>query len=205
MALLNGERALAIDVVKIQGANTVGVAETIRQAIADLEANELPEGVHLEIVRDNAVPVEQSFHAVQNMLIEGAFLAVVIVFLFLNSWRSTVITGLTLPISIIGTMIALYFLGFTLNMMTLMALSLSVGILIDDAIVVRENLTASAYGQEPRRRRWTAPTRSPAVLARPFDRRGILPWRSWKVPGLLLQPALPSDAVLISAVALADP
>lgn len=140
MALLNGERALAIDVVKIQGANTVGVAEAIRRAIADLEANELPDGVHIEIVRDNAVPVEQSFHAVQNMLIEGAFLAVVIVFLFLNSWRSTVITGLTLPISIIGTMIALYFLGFTLNMMTLMALSLSVGILIDDAIVVRENI-----------------------------------------------------------------
>ena len=64
----------------------------------------------------------------------------VIVFLFLNSWRSTVITGLTLPISIIGTMIVLYFLGFTLNMMTLMALSLAVGILIDDAIVVRENI-----------------------------------------------------------------
>jgi HAE1 family hydrophobic/amphiphilic exporter-1 len=140
LALLNGERALAIDVVKTQGANTVGVAEEVRAAIDDLRASELPDTVHIEIVRDNAVPVEDSFHAVQNMLIEGAALAVVIVFLFLNSWRSTVITGLTLPISIIGTMIVLYFLGFTLNMMTLMALSLSVGILIDDAIVVRENI-----------------------------------------------------------------
>ncbi|HWU18954.1 MAG TPA: efflux RND transporter permease subunit [Devosia sp.] len=140
LALLNGERALAIDVVKTQGANTVGVAEDVRAAIANMQANELPEDVHLEIVRDNAVPVEDSFHAVQNMLIEGAVLAVLIVFLFLNSWRSTVITGLTLPISIIGTMIVLYFLGFTLNMMTLMALSLAVGILIDDAIVVRENI-----------------------------------------------------------------
>jgi hydrophobic/amphiphilic exporter-1 (mainly G- bacteria), HAE1 family len=140
LALLNGERALAIDVVKTQGANTVGVAEAVREAIAELQAEALPDTVHLQIVRDNAVPVEQSFHAVQNMLIEGAALAVVIVFLFLNSWRSTVITGLTLPISIIGTMIALYFLGFTLNMMTLMALSLAVGILIDDAIVVRENI-----------------------------------------------------------------
>src|SRR5690606_15856210 len=83
---------------------------------------------------------EQSFHAVQNMLIEGALLAVAIVFLFLNSWRSTVITGLTLPISLIGTAIVLNVLGFTLNMMTLMALSLAVGILIDDAIVVRENI-----------------------------------------------------------------
>ncbi|WP_127754160.1 efflux RND transporter permease subunit [Devosia sp. 1566] len=140
LALLNGRPALAIDVVKTQGANTVQVAEQVRATLADLQANELPESVRIDIVRDNAIPVEQSFHAVQNMLIEGAVLAVVIVFLFLNSWRSTVITGLTLPISIIGTMIVLYFLGFTLNMMTLMALSLAVGILIDDAIVVRENI-----------------------------------------------------------------
>ncbi|MBJ3783487.1 efflux RND transporter permease subunit [Devosia sediminis] len=141
LAILNGEPALAIDVLKTQGANTVGVAEDIRATIADLLANELPEGVDVEVVVDNAEPVENSFHAVQNMLIEGAILAVVIVYLFLNSWRSTVITGLTLPISIIGTMIALNFLGFTLNMMTLLALSLAVGILIDDAIVVRENIT----------------------------------------------------------------
>lgn len=140
LAILNGESALAIDVLKTQGANTVGVAEQIRHVIADLLANELPDGVNIEVVVDNAKPVEDSFHAVQNMLIEGAILAVVIVFLFLNSWRSTVITGLTLPISIIGTMIALNALGFTLNMMTLLALSLAVGILIDDAIVVRENI-----------------------------------------------------------------
>lgn len=140
LALLNGERALAVNVVKTQGANTVGVARDIRKALVDLKADDLPEDVHVEIVRDNAEPVEQSFNAVQNMLIEGAALAVFIVFIFLNSWRSTVITGLTLPISIIGAMIALHFLGFTLNMMTLMALSLAVGLLIDDAIVVRENI-----------------------------------------------------------------
>jgi len=140
LALLNGERALAVDVIKTQGANTVQVARDIHAAVEQMMGGELPEGVRIEVVRDNAVPVEQSFHAVQNMLIEGAALAVVIVFLFLNSWRSTVITGLTLPISIIGTMIFLNFFGFTLNMMTLMALSLAVGILIDDAIVVRENI-----------------------------------------------------------------
>ncbi|WP_328517650.1 efflux RND transporter permease subunit [Devosia algicola] len=140
LAVLNGERAIAIDIVKTQGANTVEVAEEIRHTLDELRADELPEGVRLDVVTDNAVPVEQSFHAVQNMLIEGALLAIVIVFLFLNSWRSTVITGLTLPISIIGTMTVLFFLGFTLNMMTLMALSLAVGLLIDDAIVVRENI-----------------------------------------------------------------
>lgn len=140
LALLNGQRALAIDVVKTQGANTVGVAAELRKVIANLQTNILPDSVRLEIITDNAVPVEDSFHEVQNMLLEGAALAVLIVFVFLNSWRSTVITGLALPISIIGTMVALYFLGFTLNMMTLMALSLAVGLLIDDAIVVRENI-----------------------------------------------------------------
>lgn len=141
LAILNGERAIAIDVLKTQGANTVGVAEEIRHTIDTLLA-ELPEGqVSIEVVVDNAQPVEDSFHAVQNMLIEGALLAVIIVFLFLNSWRSTIITGLTLPISIIGTMVVLNVLGFSLNMMTLLALSLAVGILIDDAIVVRENIT----------------------------------------------------------------
>ncbi|NAZ36176.1 efflux RND transporter permease subunit [Rubellimicrobium sp. CFH 75288] len=141
LALLDGERALAVDVVKQQGANTVAVARAIRAAAADLQENVLPPGVHLEIIRDNAVAVEESFESVQAMLIEGAALAVVIVFLFLNSWRSTVITGLTLPISIIGTMTALYALGFTLNIMTLLALSIAIGMLIDDAIVVRENIT----------------------------------------------------------------
>ncbi|MFY0664414.1 MAG: efflux RND transporter permease subunit [Natronospirillum sp.] len=140
MALLNGDQALAVDIVKTQGANTVGVAEAVRSTIHRLEAELGNEDIRIEVVRDNAKPVEQSFHAVQNMLVEGAALAVLIVFLFLNSWRSTIITGLTLPISIVGTMIVLHFLGFTLNMMTLMALSLAVGLLIDDAIVVRENI-----------------------------------------------------------------
>jgi HAE1 family hydrophobic/amphiphilic exporter-1 len=140
LAMLNGQRALAVDIVKTQGANTVAVAEDVRAAVAELMAGDLPEGVRLDIVRDNAVAVEESYNGVQNMLVEGAALATLIVFLFLNSWRSTVITGLTLPISIIGTMTALWALGFTLNIMTLLALSLAVGLLIDDAIVVRENI-----------------------------------------------------------------
>lgn len=140
LAMLDGRQALAVDVVKTQGANTVAVAESVRHEIEAMLEDPLFEGIDIEVIRDNAKPVEDSFHAVQNMLVEGAILATVIVFLFLNSWRSTVITGLTLPISILGTMAALYFLGFTLNMMTMMALSLAVGILIDDAIVVRENI-----------------------------------------------------------------
>jgi len=140
VALLNGSRSVAIDIIKSQGSNTVAIAEAVRAEVERLVAEDLPEGADLRIVVDNAVEVEESLHSVQAMLIEGALLATAIVFLFLNSWRSTVITGLTLPISIIGTMSAIYFLGYTLNMMTMMALSLAVGILIDDAIVVRENI-----------------------------------------------------------------
>ncbi|EAR08525.1 efflux RND transporter permease subunit [Reinekea blandensis] len=139
-ALLNGQSALAVDIIKVQGANTVGVVDDIQAEIDKLMAQELPDHVQIDVVRNMAREVQHSFDSVINMLIEGAMLTVLIVFLFLNSWRSTVITGLTLPISIIGTMIALYALGFTLNMMSLMALSLAVGLLIDDAIVVRENI-----------------------------------------------------------------
>lgn len=140
LAMLDGRRALAVDVVKTQGANTVAVAADVKDELARMQQDPEFADVRIEILRDNAAPVTESFHAVQDMILEGAALAVIIVFLFLNSWRSTVITGLTLPISIIGTMTALYALGFTLNMMTLLALSLAVGILIDDAIVVRENI-----------------------------------------------------------------
>src|SRR5690606_36467186 len=115
----------AINIIKVQGANTVGVAKDVHKEIDGLLERELPGSVRIETVADNAVPVEQSFHTVQNMILEGAVLAVLIVFLFLNSSRSTVITALTLPISIIGTMTVLFALGFSLNMMTLMALSLS--------------------------------------------------------------------------------
>ncbi|MCC7319400.1 MAG: efflux RND transporter permease subunit [Rubellimicrobium sp.] len=140
LALLDGAPALAVDVVKAQGANTVAIATEVRAALNELLDDPALDGVTIDIVRDNAARVEGSYHSVQNMLLEGAALATAIVFLFLNSWRSTVITGLTLPISIIGTMAVLHFLGFTLNMMTMLALSLAVGLLIDDAIVVRENI-----------------------------------------------------------------
>ncbi|MBK4216733.1 efflux RND transporter permease subunit [Paracoccus caeni] len=140
LAMIDGRPAITIDVLKTQGANTVGVAKAVRADIEKMRADPFYDGINISVIRDNSTSVEESFSAVQSMLIEGAILATVIVFLFLNSWRSTVITGLTLPISIIGTMAAIYFMGFTLNMMTMMALSLSIGILIDDAIVVRENI-----------------------------------------------------------------
>ena len=99
----------------------------------------LPPGVKLEVVQDAGVRVA-AVQNVQEALIEGALLTVLVVFLFLNSWRSTVITGLALPVSVLASFIAVWAFGFTLNTMSLLGLSLAIGILIDDAIVVRENI-----------------------------------------------------------------
>jgi HAE1 family hydrophobic/amphiphilic exporter-1 len=139
LALYNGQRTLLLTVQKAQDENTIGVVNGLNRAIADLTP-QLPPGARLELILDASRPIRIAVDNVRRTLIEGALLTVLIVFLFLNSWRSTVITGLTLPISIIGTFLFMNLFGFTINMITLMALSLCVGLLIDDAIVVRENI-----------------------------------------------------------------
>ena len=138
-AYVNGERAVALEVRKTSGANTVEVTDGVKRVIGELNRS-LASGVSLVTVQDNSTWIRNSVDDVQKTLLEGAALTVFIVFLFLNSWRSTVITGLTLPVSVIAAFLAIYAFGFTLNVMTLMALSLAIGILIDDAIVVRENI-----------------------------------------------------------------
>ena len=139
LAFVNGIQAISLDILKQSGANTVGVVDLVKKEIDRLQP-ELPAGTKIEMVRDGSIMIRDSVRDVQETLILGGILTIFIVFLFLNSWRSTVITGLTLPISVISSFIAMNFLGMTLNIMTLMALSLAIGLLIDDAIVVRENI-----------------------------------------------------------------
>ena len=139
LSLRNGQRTLLLNVQKAQDENTIDVVDGLNRTLKDIAAL-APAGVTLEPVLDASRPIRVAVDNVRRTLIEGAFLTVLIVFLFLNSWRSTVITGLTLPISIIGTFLFMHAFGFTINMITLMALSLCVGLLIDDAIVVRENI-----------------------------------------------------------------
>ena len=139
LALYNGQRTLLLSVQKSQGENTIEVVDGLNAAVLELR-DQLPPGVRLETIGDSARPIRVAVNNVRQTLIEGALLTVLIVFLFLNSWRSTVITGLTLPIALIGTFLFMNMFGFTINMITLMALSLCVGLLIDDAIVVRENI-----------------------------------------------------------------
>ena len=139
LALYNGQRTLLLNVQKSQDENTIAVVDGLQKAMMEMQKN-LPPGLRLEQITDGSRQIRTSVNNVRRTLIEGALLTVLIVFLFLNSWRSTVITGLTLPIAIIGTFLFMNLFGFTINMITLMALSLCVGLLIDDAIVVRENI-----------------------------------------------------------------
>ncbi len=138
-ARINGQRAINFNVFKQQDANLVKAGDGVKAALDELRS-QLPPDVQLLTVYASSDWVKGSLTGLKHTLIEGALLTVAIVFLFLHSWRSTIITGLTLPIAVISSFIAVHFFGFTLNFMTMMALSLCIGLLIDDAIVVRENI-----------------------------------------------------------------
>ena len=131
--------AVSLEVLKVSGANTVEVADAVKAMVTDVE-RQLPQDITLTILRDDSRRIRESLADVELSIVLGAILTIMIVYLFLNSWRSTVITGLTLPISIISSFFIMWVLDFTLNTMTLLALSLAIGLLIDDAIVVRENI-----------------------------------------------------------------
>ena len=139
IAYYQGNQAIGIDIVKQSGANTVEVAEEVKKIINEVKAS-LPEGIQLDVVSDNSIAIEESVNEVMKTIFEGCVLAVIIVFLFLNEWESTLISALSLPISVISTFSCMKIMNFSLNSMSLMALSLAVGLLIDDAIVVIENI-----------------------------------------------------------------
>ena len=136
---LNDKEAIGLEVMKQSGSNTVAVAKTVKEEIEKIK-KELPAGVELTVIRDNSVKISDSINDVLLNIVIGGVLAVAIVFLFLGNWRSTMISAIAIPTSIITTFLAMKVLGFTLNTMSLLGLSLSVGILIDDAIVVIENI-----------------------------------------------------------------
>jgi len=139
LALYNGKEAIGIDVKKSNGYSTTDVAQKVRDRLEQIEKT-LPQGTKIELVKDSGTRVEHAVSNVEEALFLGAILTVLVVFVFLNSWRSTVITGVALPISVLASFIAVWALGFKLETMSLLGLSLAIGILIDDAIVVRENI-----------------------------------------------------------------
>ncbi|MDD2234065.1 MAG: efflux RND transporter permease subunit [Desulfitobacteriaceae bacterium] len=139
ISIYNGQKAVGIDVVKQSGANTVEVAEAIKQEIENIQKN-LPQGITIDIVKDNSLMIHEQVTNVEKTLIEGCIIAVLVIFLFLGNGAGTLITSLALPTSIVATFIIMKLMGFTLNLITLVALALSIGLLIDDSIVVIENI-----------------------------------------------------------------
>ncbi|HEY3426593.1 MAG TPA: efflux RND transporter permease subunit, partial [Negativicutes bacterium] len=155
---LNDQSAIGLDIMKQSGSNTVEVVKNVKQEMETIK-KDLPAGVQMTLVRDNSKNISDSINDVLFNLVLGGVLAVAIVFLFLGNWRSTMIAAIAIPTSIITTFLAMKALNFTLNTISLLALSLAVGLLIDDAIVVIENIvrhlemgkdryTAAAEGTE---------------------------------------------------------
>ncbi len=139
LAQLNERQAVALQIRRQSGTNTVEVADAVMAEVERLRAELGPAGIRLEIAQDLSKFIRESVHEVQFHIVFGGGLAVVIVFLFLRNVRSTLISSLVIPTCIIGTFALMNALGFTQNMMTLLALSLAIGLLIDDSIVVQEN------------------------------------------------------------------
>jgi hydrophobic/amphiphilic exporter-1 (mainly G- bacteria), HAE1 family len=135
----NGIPAIALSVRKQSGTNTVAVVDLVKSAVSELQAK-LPPGYSVDVVRDNSEQIRTSASQVLEHLVIGAILAALVVLLFLGSLRSTVIAAISIPVSIISTFGLMMIAGLTLNLMTLLALALAVGIVIDDAIVVLENI-----------------------------------------------------------------
>jgi HAE1 family hydrophobic/amphiphilic exporter-1 len=149
VASLDGTQAVALVVKKQSGSNTVAVAELVKGALPELQSL-LPKGARIEVVSDNARFIRNSISSVQEDMIIGAILAVLVVLVFLRDWRSTIVSAVALPTSIIGTFAAMRALNFTFNNVTMLALTLSIGLLIDDAIVVIENIVRRLEkGEEP--------------------------------------------------------
>ncbi|MEC5215735.1 HAE1 family hydrophobic/amphiphilic exporter-1 [Actimicrobium sp. GrIS 1.19] len=139
LSLRNGLPNVGMSITRARVASTVTVADKVREKVAEINKT-LPKGTTLEITQDGGKDAEGNLNNVIESLMYGAVLTIFVVYVFLNSWRSTLITALSLPTSVIAAFIAVWLCGFTLNFMTLLGLSLAIGVLIDDAIVVRENI-----------------------------------------------------------------
>ncbi|OON63706.1 acriflavin resistance protein [Massilia sp. KIM] len=139
LSMRSGKPNVGLQISRSRDASTVSLAKKVHEVVK--EANkELPKGTELEVVRDGGEDAQSSLNNVIEALVLGAILTIFVVYAFLNSWRSTLITALSLPTSVLAAFIAVWLCGFTLNFMTLLGLSLAIGVLIDDAIVVRENI-----------------------------------------------------------------
>jgi hydrophobe/amphiphile efflux-1 (HAE1) family protein len=150
LSVRSGKPDVGIYIVRSREASTVTIAKKVNAMIEEVQ-KELPPGTKLDVTWDGGKSAQDSLNNVIESLVFGAVLTIFVVYAFLNSWRSTLITALSLPTSVLAAFIAVWLCGFTLNFMTLLGLSLAIGVLIDDAIVVRENIVRHMENGEDRR------------------------------------------------------
>lgn len=145
---LNGEQAAGLGIVRQSGANTLAVADAAKQLAIDIQP-ELPEGMTISVGSDDALFISEAIKKVYQTLAEAAVLVVIVIFLFLGSWRATIIPAVTVPICLLGAFAVLWLGGFSINLLTLLAMVLAIGLVVDDAIVVLENVYHRIEEGEP--------------------------------------------------------
>ncbi|MBK7015651.1 MAG: efflux RND transporter permease subunit [Sulfuritalea sp.] len=140
LARFNGEMTIGLGVVKVANANTVAIAERIKAKLSNEIEPQLPPGMKISVVSNDAVFILEIVDSLKEHIIEGTLLAALVVWFFLRSLRSTLIIALAIPVSLMGAIAVIYFFGYTLNSLTMLALLLLIGVVVDDAIVVLENI-----------------------------------------------------------------
>jgi multidrug efflux pump len=138
-SLLNNKSAVAVPIFQAPGSNAIEIADEVRRVMEEIKRN-MPEGVDYEIVYDTTQFVRASIEAVVHTLLEAVLLVVLVVVLFLQTWRASIIPLVAVPVSIVGTFAVMYLFGFSINALSLFGLVLAIGIVVDDAIVVVENV-----------------------------------------------------------------
>jgi HAE1 family hydrophobic/amphiphilic exporter-1 len=140
LARFNGKPTVGIGIVKVANTNTVEIIDNIKAKLKNEIIPQLPPGMTLTVASDDSLFIQEMVDSLMNHLVEGTLLAALIVLLFLKSWRSTLIISLAIPVSLLGAIAVIYFFGYTFNSLTLLALLLLIGVVVDDAIVVLENI-----------------------------------------------------------------
>lgn len=136
---INGQAGVGIGIIAKSNANPLDVSKAVNQTLEEIKS-QLPEGMHLLVARDSSLYINQSIHEVKQTIVEACLCVVLVIFLFLGSFRSVLIPLVTIPLSLIGTCVFMLMMGYTLNLLTLLAVVLAVGMVVDDAIVVLENI-----------------------------------------------------------------
>ena len=162
---VNGESAVSFDVLKQSGTNTIAVSDAVTENLAAIEKT-FPAGMRADLIIEQARFIRENTHEVEVSIVFGGAMAILVILIFMLDLRSMLISSFALPTSVISTFFVMYVLHFSLNMMTLLALSLAIGLLIDDAVVVRENIqestSSAARTQGPRRSTGPRRSRSPS-------------------------------------------